>query len=62
MSGPYHSDAIRSPAYRIHVQNVDISGCNQKVLKEGSDHMPRFELPFSQLPFRRDVGGIAYKD
>jgi len=27
----------------IHVQNVGVSGCDQKILEEGSDHMPRFK-------------------
>ena len=51
MSGTHHARGITSLAYRIHVQYVDVSGCNQEILDEGSDHMPRFKLPSSQLPF-----------
>ena len=46
LSKTSHAHAITNPAYRVHVQNVDVRGCNQKVLDEGSDHMPRFELSF----------------
>ena len=58
VSGTRRVQTITSPAYRIHVQDVDVSRCDQQVLNEGSDHMPRFELPFSQLQFLQDARRI----
>ena len=62
MSGVNRAQAITSPTYRINVQNVDVRGCNQKVLEEGSGHVPGFELSFGQFPLRLDAGGTSYEN
>jgi len=46
------SRSCGSESYRIHVQNVDVSGRDQKVLDKGGDHMPRFKLPLGQFVSR----------
>lgn len=50
VSGTNHSHVATRSAYRIDVQNIDVGGCNHKILEEGSDHMPRFKLSPNQLP------------
>ena len=44
VSRTHRAQGIKSPAHRIYVQDVDVSGRHQKVLDEGSNHVPRFEL------------------
>ena len=47
VSEAHYVHAIKSPTYRVYIQNVDVSGSHQKVLEEGSDHVPRFKLSVS---------------
>ena len=58
----HHSHAIGSLTDRVHVQNIDVRGCHQKILNEGGDHVPGFELPFSQPTFRSVRVEILYED